>query len=123
MKYVALYKALMLVQKRLNGGKPRNFDTFVAGLIGGYVVFGNRNAINEQVMPIRSIPIIYKTKLMLDVRPLDRVVRMFASGCDSLASVCSIRIVPRHSRQAYSSGFALLLCLCRSRMGRSHVVV
>jgi len=50
MKYVALYKALLLIQKKANGGKPRSFDTFFAGLVGGYIVFGDRNAINEQVV-------------------------------------------------------------------------
>jgi len=49
MKYVALYKTLVLVQKKANGGKERKFDTFFAGLVGGYLVFGDRNAINEQV--------------------------------------------------------------------------
>lgn len=39
----------MLLQKKANGGKERSFDTFIAGLIGGYVVFGKRTAINEQV--------------------------------------------------------------------------
>jgi len=50
MKYVALYKTLLLIQKTANGGKERGSDTFVAGLVGGYVVFGERNAINEQVV-------------------------------------------------------------------------
>ena len=49
MKYVALYKTLLLIQKKANGGKERNFDTFFAGLVGGYLVFGNRNPVNEQV--------------------------------------------------------------------------
>ena len=49
MKYVALYKTLLLIQKKANGGKERGFDTFFAGLVGGYLVFGDRNAINEQV--------------------------------------------------------------------------
>ena len=48
-KFVSLYKTLLLVQKKMNGGKERSFDTFIAGLIGGYVVFGDRNAVNEQV--------------------------------------------------------------------------
>ncbi|KAI0662584.1 peroxisomal membrane protein 4 [Cubamyces menziesii] len=49
-KFVSLYKTLLLVQKKMNGGKERSFDTFIAGLIGGYVVFGNRNAVNEQIV-------------------------------------------------------------------------
>ena len=60
MKYVALYKTLLLIQKKANGGKERNFDTFFAGLIGGYVVFGERSAVNEQV---RSRPLNLTTLL------------------------------------------------------------
>jgi hypothetical protein len=48
-KFVSLYKTILLIQKNLNGGKERRGDTFVAGLIGGYFVFGERNAVNEQV--------------------------------------------------------------------------
>ncbi|KAL7285707.1 peroxisomal membrane protein 4 [Trametes coccinea BRFM310] len=49
-KFVSLYKTILLVQKKINGGKERSFDTFIAGLIGGYVVFGDRNAVNEQIV-------------------------------------------------------------------------
>ncbi|KAF9520629.1 hypothetical protein BS47DRAFT_1323708 [Hydnum rufescens UP504] len=49
-KFVTIYKSLILVQRKLNGGKERSADTFVAGLVGGYVVFGNRTAINEQIV-------------------------------------------------------------------------
>lgn len=56
MKYVALYKTLLLIQKKANGGKERNFDTFFAGLVGGYLVFGERNAINEQVRSFTPFP-------------------------------------------------------------------
>jgi hypothetical protein len=47
-KFVSIYKTLLLLQKKTNGGKQRSADTFIAGLLGGYVVFGNRNAVNEQ---------------------------------------------------------------------------
>ena len=56
MKYVALYKTLLLVQKKVNGGKERSFDTFFAGLVGGYVVFGERSAVNEQVRSLLTLP-------------------------------------------------------------------
>ncbi|KAJ7293250.1 Tim17/Tim22/Tim23/Pmp24 family-domain-containing protein [Mycena rebaudengoi] len=49
-KFVTLYKTFMLIQKKANGGKERNADTFLAGLLGGYVVFGDRTAINEQIV-------------------------------------------------------------------------
>lgn len=47
-KFVALYKFFLLVQRKAHG-KERSGDTFVAGLLGGYIVFGDRNAVNEQV--------------------------------------------------------------------------
>ncbi|KAI5124463.1 hypothetical protein M0805_008346 [Coniferiporia weirii] len=49
-KFVALYKTLLIAQKRIHGGKARTADTFFAGLIGGYTVFGDRTAINEQIV-------------------------------------------------------------------------
>ncbi|KAF5356282.1 hypothetical protein D9756_004228 [Leucocoprinus leucothites] len=49
-KFVTLYKAFLLVQKKANSGKPRSSDTFIAGLLGGYLVFGKRNAVNEQIV-------------------------------------------------------------------------
>ncbi|KIJ45749.1 hypothetical protein M422DRAFT_59854 [Sphaerobolus stellatus SS14] len=48
--FVSLYKALLLLQRKLNGGKERKSDTFIAGLIGGYIIFGDRTAINEQIV-------------------------------------------------------------------------
>ena len=47
--FVTLYKTMLLIQRKLNNGKERSADTFLAGLVGGYIVFGDRNAINEQV--------------------------------------------------------------------------
>jgi len=49
-KFVSLYKAFLLIQKKVNGGKERNADTFFAGLLGGYLVFGERTAVNEQIV-------------------------------------------------------------------------
>ncbi|GAA6063947.1 hypothetical protein JCM10212_002145 [Sporobolomyces blumeae] len=49
-KFVAIYKTCLLVQKTLAGGKQRSLDTFFAGLVGGWCVFGERNAVNEQIV-------------------------------------------------------------------------
>ncbi|KAJ7102254.1 Tim17/Tim22/Tim23/Pmp24 family-domain-containing protein [Mycena belliarum] len=49
-KFVSLYKTFMLIQQKANGGKPRSSDTFLAGLLGGYIVFGDRTAVNEQIV-------------------------------------------------------------------------
>lgn len=48
--FVTIYKLILLIQRRANGGKEKKADSFIAGLIGGYFVFGNRNAINEQIV-------------------------------------------------------------------------
>lgn len=49
-KFVTIYKTALLMQRRINGGKERSADSFLAGLFGGWVVFGERNAINEQIV-------------------------------------------------------------------------
>ncbi|GAA5982282.1 hypothetical protein JCM10908_004813 [Rhodotorula pacifica] len=49
-RFVAIYKTVLLVQKSLAGGKQRQYDTFFAGLVGGWAVFGERNAVNEQIV-------------------------------------------------------------------------
>ncbi|GAA5983045.1 hypothetical protein JCM11641_004704 [Rhodosporidiobolus odoratus] len=49
-RFVAIYKTCLLVQKTLAGGKARAMDTFWAGLVGGWAVFGERNAVNEQIV-------------------------------------------------------------------------
>ena len=50
-KFVTIYKTALLLQRNLLHGnkKQGSLDTFFAGLIGGYTVFGDRNAVNEQV--------------------------------------------------------------------------
>jgi peroxisomal membrane protein 4 len=49
-KFVSIYKTMLLIQRKANGGKERNADTFIAGLVGGYLVFGKRSAVNEQIV-------------------------------------------------------------------------
>lgn len=43
-KYATVYKTTMYILKHLgaNPGKEGHFDTFFAGLLGGYLVFGRR---------------------------------------------------------------------------------
>ena len=47
--FVTLYKSLLLVQRKMNAGKEEKHHAFVAGLIGGYMVFGENNNINNQI--------------------------------------------------------------------------
>lgn len=51
-KFVTLYKTFMWLQQSLADTKSpreRKMDPFWAGLLGGYLVFGERTPINEQV--------------------------------------------------------------------------
>lgn len=49
-KYVTIYKAMMVLLKHLNGGKENSSDAFIAGVIGGYLVFGENNNVNQQIV-------------------------------------------------------------------------
>ncbi|BGP15616.1 hypothetical protein JCM10213_004136 [Rhodosporidiobolus nylandii] len=49
-RFAAIYKTALLLQKMLAGGKTRRMDTFWAGLVGGWAVFSERNAVNEQIV-------------------------------------------------------------------------
>ena len=48
-KFALLYKTSCLFLKNINGGKEDNFHTALAGLFGGYWVFGHGRAANSSV--------------------------------------------------------------------------
>ncbi|KAI8804971.1 Tim17/Tim22/Tim23/Pmp24 family-domain-containing protein, partial [Cladochytrium replicatum] len=47
--FVTIYKTVLVVLKRARGGKEHHVDPFLAGLVGGYIVFGEDTNINNQV--------------------------------------------------------------------------
>ncbi|WFD34609.1 hypothetical protein MCUN1_001450 [Malassezia cuniculi] len=47
--YVALYKALVLAQ-RMRNGKVDSLEPFVAGMLGGWLMFGELTPVNEQIV-------------------------------------------------------------------------
>ncbi|WFD03400.1 hypothetical protein MOBT1_002089 [Malassezia obtusa] len=48
--YVAIYKTILTIQRDLlTNGKETPDQSFIAGLIGGWYMFGERTPINEQV--------------------------------------------------------------------------
>lgn len=51
--FATIYKTLLIVQRRMHG-KERPLDSFIAGLVGGYMVFGENNNVNQQVRPKRK---------------------------------------------------------------------
>lgn len=49
-KFVSLYKFVTILMRRTRAsGKEAPQDSFLAGCLAGYYVFGERNAVNEQV--------------------------------------------------------------------------
>ncbi|KAJ3111338.1 Peroxisomal membrane protein 4 [Phlyctochytrium bullatum] len=46
--FVTIYKSLMVILRQIKG-KEDEADAFVAGVVGGYIVFGKDNNINQQV--------------------------------------------------------------------------
>lgn len=53
-KFALLYKSSLLALKSLKGGKEASVDTFLAGLFGGYWVFGHgrsaSSSVNQQIV-------------------------------------------------------------------------
>lgn len=53
-KFAFLYKSSMLALKNVNGGKEESVHTFLAGLFGGYWVFGHgksaSSSVNQQIV-------------------------------------------------------------------------
>lgn len=86
-KFVTIYKTVLLLQRKgANGGKERSWDTFVAGLVGGWFVFGNRNAVNEQIV------------LYVVSRVVSSMLPRAAASRSSLAATSSIPSPPTESR-------------------------
>jgi peroxisomal membrane protein 4 len=47
--FVTIYKTLMLLQRKLSGGELSS-HSFIAGTIGGYLVFGKNTSLNKQIV-------------------------------------------------------------------------
>ncbi|KAJ2162317.1 hypothetical protein GGF46_000808 [Coemansia sp. RSA 552] len=49
--FVTTYKSLMILQRRLSAsGKNSDLHAFVAGFAGGYLVFGEKTSVNQQII-------------------------------------------------------------------------
>lgn len=56
--FVTIYKSLLLVQRKVKGFEHHS-DSFLAGIIGGYIIFGTDNAVNQQVFIISLDRIVF----------------------------------------------------------------
>lgn len=129
-KFVSLYKTFLLIQKKANGGKERSADTFFAGLLGGYLVFGDRTAVNEQVRLWRLCTLffcIYSSTLHIPTCE-DRAIRSF-SRCSLIHSTVRHPILAicladqERCRQTCPAQCSLFLAIRRFVLGSSDVVV
>jgi hypothetical protein len=128
-KFVSIYKTLLLLQKKINGGKERNIDTFVAGLIGGYIVFGERNAVNEQVDILHRIINCGLLKKMVSLLHLDCALRRVS--CYGFLHSTSNLAIQHFSGvcfgilccKTYSTRLTLLYAVCSSDVGRCDVAI
>eukprot|EP00494_Astrolonche_serrata_P003542 UN03549 len=48
-KWVCLYKILLFIFRRIEGGKDNPWHHFVAGFIGGYYIWGKKTAVSNQI--------------------------------------------------------------------------
>ena len=47
--FAATYKLLLYLQTKLHNNKEQSHDSFIAGLIGGYIVFGDGSPVSQQI--------------------------------------------------------------------------
>jgi hypothetical protein len=125
-KFVSLYKAFLLIQKKANGGKERSSDTFVAGLLGGYLVFGDRTAVNEQV---RLNSRTSSNFICLRAFHVDRALRSITC-CSLFHSKVHLSVLhticfsaKQPVRQTSPAKLSLFLALCGLVMGSCNVAV
>jgi len=71
-KYATIYKLTMLALKHAgaNPGKEGPYDTFLAGLLGGYVVFGRRSKKGHVSSVSKQIVIFVFARVMLSLAQL-----------------------------------------------------
>jgi peroxisomal membrane protein 4 len=96
-KYATIYKATMLALKHTghNRGKEGNWDTFFAGLLGGYVVFGRRSknghvsSVSKQIVIFSMFVLSFQVSSTLSPQRYTnaRPRTVFARVCLSLAQL------------------------------------
>lgn len=103
-KFVTLYKVLLLIQKRMNGGKERDLDSLIAGGLGGWWVFGERTAVSRSTFPHLSLPLV-RNKILTPGRSTSK--SFYTSYHEHSSRFSLVCILPPQ-----------LLLLCRSRLYR-----
>lgn len=100
-KFVTIYKLVLMVQRRVNGGKERDLDSLVAGGLGGWWVFGDRT-------PVSIIDLCILLGLVVCCGGHPNVLEQYLMDIDQRTNR-PLRPLPRHPLPHPAS----LLPLCR----------
>ena len=89
-KYATVYKLMMLILKHLgaNPGKEGKYDTFLAGSVGGYLVFGRRSKRGHISSVSKQIVIFGKIELWSFISPLIWLMVVHCSFCTRMSLSC-----------------------------------
>ena len=135
-KYASVYKLTMLLLKHLGGtpGKEGPYDTFVAGLVGGYLVFGRRSkrghvsSVSKQIVIFGRSPFLSLSSLF-PISCAGSFVLM--NGC-SLCTSLSLSSRTLHQAQRGHNQIRRALetditrcvaCLCGAELGLRYVAL
>ncbi len=88
-KYATVYKLTMLVLKHMGSepGKEGKFDTFFAGLLGGYLVFGRRSKRGHVSSVSKQIVIFGKLHAHYSREKIELIRTVFARVCLAAAAL------------------------------------
>lgn len=105
--YVAIYKtALLILRDLFHEGKQASVDPFIAGMLGGWYMFGDRTPVNEQVC-VKITP--------------DCAVLCVALHCCSAPTRRGAEGLP--PSPCCAGGQHGTPAICRAHLGLGHVVV
>lgn len=122
-KYATIYKATMLALKYSgsNRGKEGKWDTFFAGLLGGYIVFGRRSK-KGHVSSISKQIVIFSTSLYSFLRKMQANIDGQCSICTSMpltSTACCFTIYRNHPQpEAFRSNITWRMAgICSFKLG------
>ncbi|PWN52603.1 peroxisomal membrane protein 4 [Violaceomyces palustris] len=108
-RFAPLYKFLRILMRRLRGGKSGHYDSFFAGLLAGYTVFGERTAVNEQIvlyMSSRVIASFLPRSKVPDNYPPTKPIPTDSKAFATYATIAwgMVMYLHEHRRQTIQSG-------------------
>jgi peroxisomal membrane protein 4 len=116
-KYATVYKLTMLLLKHMGSepGKEGPYDTFFAGLLGGYLVFGRRSKRGHVSSVSKQIVIFGRSTIL----PFSRLIvhKMRFSICPSLSfhRAALYKALSRHNQESRALKTNIPRCMASLR--------